>query len=313
MQQTLPTTYQNCVGNLVPTLWYKAITSAGKPDLVAITILSEILFKHRTDQMPCGRWRVGYGHFEHKFNFSKAQIRNALVRLEAEGVVTRQVLTEVVGHCKYGGVMYLHFSQDALTRLEGRACLEAPAKPTAPPSQKGEANKTNNKNNSFLLNEEDVRLFNGKLGSSFTLVQYSEALRTAKERYPNLLFYSKLGMGRYLQKMLSSQQRLGAEAAPSSRPSYTCQELEGALVLGDQEHPLQSALGASLKAAYGEAMYASWFSKLRVASVSGTLCTLEVPTQFIKNWVELYYLDIIYGCIHSANSLISEVEISVVA
>src|SRR5271154_2512016 len=53
-------------GNIVPHWWYKVITgTGGKPDLVSITLLSELLFLHRKTSGK--EFNDGYIYFERKF------------------------------------------------------------------------------------------------------------------------------------------------------------------------------------------------------------------------------------------------------
>lgn len=52
------------IGNIVPHWWYKEIRAAGdKPDLVAITILSELYFLHRKTNG--SEFNDGYAYFEY--------------------------------------------------------------------------------------------------------------------------------------------------------------------------------------------------------------------------------------------------------
>ena len=60
-------------GNIVPHWWYKAIKAdSGKPDLVAIAILSELWFLHR--KQGGAEFNEGYAYFERKFEFTRAQL-----------------------------------------------------------------------------------------------------------------------------------------------------------------------------------------------------------------------------------------------
>jgi len=89
-------------GNIVPHSWYKKFRdNSGNPDLIAISILADIVAWNRFgtndyygDNAPrfdgtflC----VSYDYFEEKFCLSKDRIRRAFVRLETLNVLTRKV------------------------------------------------------------------------------------------------------------------------------------------------------------------------------------------------------------------------------
>lgn len=80
------------IGNVIPHKWYQTVlTPCGKPDLVAITILSEIVYWQRTmNNYGNTSWKTSYHHFEQKFGFSKHQIRDAFCRLEKQELAYRE-------------------------------------------------------------------------------------------------------------------------------------------------------------------------------------------------------------------------------
>ena len=83
------------VGNIVPHWWYKEIRATGdKPDLVAITILSELYFLYRKNNG--AEFNDGYTYFERKFDFTRSQLKDAIIRLDNKGLAYRSFRTIVV-------------------------------------------------------------------------------------------------------------------------------------------------------------------------------------------------------------------------
>ncbi len=96
-------------GNIIPHFWFgKIIDEKGKPDLTAITLLSEIfaLYRFSISSSPCSylgsnacnetslidkSLRISYEHFTKKFFISKEKARRGLVRLEELGILKREV------------------------------------------------------------------------------------------------------------------------------------------------------------------------------------------------------------------------------
>ena len=91
-------------GNIIPHQWYQHITlGSGKPDLPAITILAEIVYRYRPRQtldkrgkpVPCKHFdgdmfQCTAAYFEAKFGLTKDQTRKALKRLEDAGYIRRE-------------------------------------------------------------------------------------------------------------------------------------------------------------------------------------------------------------------------------
>ena len=192
---------ENVSGNIVPNSWYKIFKTSKKPDLVSITILAEVLFKYRTGEMVKRRWRVNYGYFENKFEFSKNQIRCAFTRLESFGIITREVLTENYNNRKYGGVLYLIFDCEKLDALQKN--LSPPVKNTHPPCEKSQAINSTKRSNE-IITTYDVEKINASLKTSHTLDYCEKVLSEIKQKYPNLIFSSKCGLIQYLKKTLQS-------------------------------------------------------------------------------------------------------------
>ena len=121
-------------GNIIPHSWYGTIqTEKGKPDMNAISILSEILYWHRPRES-CGDGDTGeivlekrfardmlqlsYGQLSKKFHLSKAQCRRAMDNLERLGAIKRHLrdIETDVGN-KLNNVMFIELFSDRLLQL----------------------------------------------------------------------------------------------------------------------------------------------------------------------------------------------------
>jgi chromosomal replication initiator protein len=84
---------------------------------------------------------------------------------------------------------------------------------------------------------------------------------------------------------------------------------------GDIQDMGNSALferfSARLKAKVGADVYASWFGRLKLHSVSKSVVRLTVPTTFLKSWINNRYLDMITSLLQEEDSEILKVEILV--
>ncbi|NLS02044.1 chromosomal replication initiator protein DnaA [Rhizobium sp. P32RR-XVIII] len=81
---------------------------------------------------------------------------------------------------------------------------------------------------------------------------------------------------------------------------------------GDMKHGvLFDRVGARLKAQVGPDVYASWFARLKLHSVSKSVVRLSVPTTFLKSWINNRYLDLITSLFQQEDAEILKVEILV--
>ncbi|MDI7864756.1 chromosomal replication initiator protein DnaA [Rhizobiaceae bacterium n13] len=84
---------------------------------------------------------------------------------------------------------------------------------------------------------------------------------------------------------------------------------------GDQTDMKHNALferfSARLKAQVGPEVYASWFARLKLHSMSKSVVRLSVPTTFLKSWINNRYLDLITTLFQAEDSEILKVEIVV--
>ncbi|MCO6187393.1 chromosomal replication initiator protein DnaA [Rhizobium sp. L1K21] len=80
----------------------------------------------------------------------------------------------------------------------------------------------------------------------------------------------------------------------------------------DMNHnELFERFSARLKAKVGQDVYASWFGRLKLHSVSKSVVRLTVPTTFLKSWINNRYLDLITSLFQEENKEILKVEILV--
>ena len=70
-------------------------------------------------------------------------------------------------------------------------------------------------------------------------------------------------------------------------------------------------VSARLKAQVGPDVFASWFGRLKVHSVSKSVVRLSVPTTFLKSWINNRYLDLITSLFQQEDAEILKVEILV--
>ena len=106
-------------GNIVPHWWYKAIKSdSGKPDLVAIAILSELWFLHR--KQGGAEFNEGYAYFERKFEFTRAQLQEATLRLHSADIAIRSFRTVVVHGRNFPNELHLKINLPKLLSLKAK-------------------------------------------------------------------------------------------------------------------------------------------------------------------------------------------------
>lgn len=121
----------NITGNIVPASWFRKITlGSGRPDTVAIIILSELLYwyrpketKSKTGQIEWSKkFKRGYlqksiKELCSKFNFSYDQVKSALKRLEDGGYIIKHLRHETIKGTKYGNVMYIEVVPEMIRLL----------------------------------------------------------------------------------------------------------------------------------------------------------------------------------------------------
>lgn len=102
-------------GNIIPHWCYHKVTSCGKPDFVAITILSELLYLYRLNNGE--EFANSYVYFERKFNLTRTQLQDATLRLHKSGLVERTFRTVLVHGHKIPSILHLKLNIEALKAL----------------------------------------------------------------------------------------------------------------------------------------------------------------------------------------------------
>lgn len=120
-------------GNITPINWFKHITfENGKPDLVAIFILGEIVYWHRptivrdeyTGQVTEVRKKFkadllqrSYESFAEQFGFTKRQAREAVIRLEELHIIKREFRTVMAPKGPVSNVLFIHLNPEAVKHI----------------------------------------------------------------------------------------------------------------------------------------------------------------------------------------------------
>lgn len=124
----------NFQGNVIPFSWYKEITTKdGKPDLIAITILSEIVYWYRPEvirdeatgqviglrkKFAEDKLQKSYGQLAEEFGFSKKQVREAVKRLSEQRLISCELRTITVKDgLKLVNVMYIEPIVENIERI----------------------------------------------------------------------------------------------------------------------------------------------------------------------------------------------------
>jgi chromosomal replication initiator protein len=80
---------------------------------------------------------------------------------------------------------------------------------------------------------------------------------------------------------------------------------------GMKHDALFERFSARLKAKVGPDVYASWFGRLKIHSISKSVVRLSVPTTFLKSWINNRYLDMMTALLQEEDQNILKVEILV--
>lgn len=120
-------------GNITPQIWYKTITrNNGKPHLLAIAILSDIVYWYRPVEVrdestghlisyekkfKANILQRSYAQFAELLGESKRSIIDAIIRLEELGVIKRVFQTVEISGTKYNNVLFIDFFPDQLYKL----------------------------------------------------------------------------------------------------------------------------------------------------------------------------------------------------
>lgn len=103
---------------------------------------------------------------------------------------------------------------------------------------------------------------------------------------------------------------MAADAFANNGTAVSKQETIGGTGVTQQD-ALFERVSARLKAQVGPDVFASWFGRLKLHSVSKSVVRLSVPTTFLKSWINNRYLDIITALFQEEDGEILKVEILV--
>lgn len=129
----------NLEGNIIPHCWYNHICfPSGKPDLIGMMILAEIVYWYRPKAIKCestgkllGQTKRFSGDmlqrslksFAEQFGITKRQAQDALMRLKKLGVVETQLRTVRTKSSAMGNVLYIAPVTDKLKQIESAVPL----------------------------------------------------------------------------------------------------------------------------------------------------------------------------------------------
>lgn len=142
------------VGNIIPNWWYKEIRAAGnKADLVAITILSELYFLHRKTNG--AEFNDGYPYFERKFDFTRSQLKDAIIRLADADLVKRTFRTVVINGRNFPNELHLQINISKLLQLKSKYVSSSSISDSDNDSgnDTGDGNSANNEEDEFFSSQ----------------------------------------------------------------------------------------------------------------------------------------------------------------
>ncbi|WP_325052680.1 DnaA N-terminal domain-containing protein, partial [Sinorhizobium meliloti] len=114
-----------------------------------------------------------------------------------------------------------------------------------------------------------------------------------------------------IMKLEGGKMRMNLATAPGGFQAGSNQS-QAAGEKHDMRHDaLFERVSARLKAQVGPDVFASWFGRLKLHSVSKSVVRLSVPTTFLKSWINNRYLDLITTLVQQEDSEILKVEILV--
>ncbi len=107
-------------------------------------------------------------------------------------------------------------------------------------------------------------------------------------------------------------QAIHNNAQISGKAEPSAQETQPSGEIGEMKNQeLFERFSARLRAKVGPDVYASWFGRLKLHSVSKSVVRLTVPTTFLKSWINNRYLELITTLLQEENSEVMKVEILV--
>jgi chromosomal replication initiator protein len=123
--------------------------------------------------------------------------------------------------------------------------------------------------------------------------------------------------GQEIWKAATSMQTNTGTARASGDGDHALQAFDSAstqaagINLDTQHQALFERFSKRLKAQVGQDVYASWFGRLKLHSISKSVVRLSVPTTFLKSWINNRYLDLITSIFQAEDADILKVEVLV--
>ena len=129
-------------GNIIPETWfYTIVNESGKPNMLAINILADIVYWYRPTEVRDEKTgkitykkkfrdkdflQKSYADICNKFNCSEKQVRESLKLLENLGVIQRHFKAVMTGYGKLPNIMFLELFPETLKKLtfpNGNTCF----------------------------------------------------------------------------------------------------------------------------------------------------------------------------------------------
>jgi hypothetical protein len=108
-------------GNIILNWWYgKILTTGGKADTIAISLLSELWFLYLSTGNV--EHQKDYNYFGNKFNLSQFQIREAFIRLESLDLMKRSIGSIVVNGRKFANILFVTLHVKQLLEISPKVC-----------------------------------------------------------------------------------------------------------------------------------------------------------------------------------------------
>lgn len=195
-------------GNVVPNFWYKTIVDQkGRPDLGAITLLSEILALYRlipkdkfsidafidVDQQPIligNSIRISNDYFANKFGFSKDMVRRGLIFLEKLNIVERDVVNIALKTGSRSNRILITINRDFLESCFRDQKTDIRAQKNEFQSSENSIDHISNKN---FIKDRSIgsNFIKNSLESSKELVQKPEIPKTKSTKHINFFLKPK--------------------------------------------------------------------------------------------------------------------------
>ena len=123
----------NITGNVIPPVWFRTVVNdKGKPNLLAIMILSEVVYWYRPVEVrdeQTGQFigyrkkfkqdtlQKSYKNLAEYYQVTKRQVTDAVVALEKIGVIKREFRTIEQNGMRYNNVLFIHLDPDVLKSI----------------------------------------------------------------------------------------------------------------------------------------------------------------------------------------------------